>query len=117
MNAAQVQQLLNEDRALTMGQPIVVRWGYGLGFRAHGRGRIVALYPKSLRVELLEDVPTPSGTGIGWRQGFVLKGIPRFGGFNPTWNTWNCVMPVPEPAAVGGIADAARTIPVEDNQE
>ena len=96
MTAADMKQLMDEDRTLAIDQPVTVSWGYGLGFRAHGRGRIVALYPKSARVELEEDVPNPSGTGVGWPKGFVLKGIPRFTGFNTSWDLWNRVMPVPE---------------------
>lgn len=102
MIATEVRKLLDEDRALRVGQPVRVRWDYGLGFRAEGRGRIAALYPRSVRVELLEDVPNPSGTGIGWPKGFVLKGIPRFGAFNRTWDRWNSVEPVAEPAQTAG---------------
>jgi hypothetical protein len=69
--------LLEQDRSLRVGQEVLVRWGYGGGFRAHGRGVITKLYDKSVRVKLLEDVM--HGGTIGWPAGFVLKGIPRFG--------------------------------------
>jgi hypothetical protein len=102
MLATEIRKLLDEDRALRVGQPVRVRWGYGLGFRAEGRGRIAALYPKTVRVELLEGVPNPSGTGIGWPKGFVLKGIPRFSAFTRRWDRWNSVESLPEAVPAAG---------------
>ncbi len=96
MTADEVRTLLEEDRTLQVGQPVLVRWGYGLGFRAEGRGRIAALFPKSVRVELLQEVPNPSGTGIGWPKGFILRGIPRFTAFSQKWDYWNSVTPLTE---------------------
>lgn len=102
MLATDVRKLLDEDRALRVSQPVRVRWGYGLGFRAEGRGRIAAQYPKSVRVELLVNVPNPSGTGIGWPKGFVLKGIPRFSAFTRRWDRCNSVESLSEAVPAAG---------------
>lgn len=48
-------------RSLTIGQPVVVAWGYGSGFRAMGRARILKINKHSVRVALTERVPCPSG--------------------------------------------------------
>lgn len=74
---------------LTVGMRVTVRWGYGSSFRAQGIGTITALYPKSVRVRLLEAVP--SG---GWPAGFELKGITR----DPC-SPWDGVSPLPTPEA------------------
>jgi hypothetical protein len=85
---------LSWERTLCVGAPVLVCWGYGLGFRAWGVGTIAALYPKSVRVRLAEAVPSPIG-GAGWPEGHVLKGIPR----RVAWDRWhalNAVHPLPE---------------------
>lgn len=88
--------LMEHDTLLRIGQPVTVRWGYGLGFRATGTGTVVKLSPKSVQVRLLTAVQSPSDPHReGWPAGFVLKGIPRFNLTSRTWNYWNCVEPLP----------------------
>ena len=89
MTATEYKAGLTEDAALCVGRPVIVRWGYGSGFRAQGRGEIITLYAKSVRVRLLEDVRGPGGSA-GWPAGFVLHGIPRF--TNERWHGEHCVL-------------------------
>jgi hypothetical protein len=93
----QFRALMAQDAALRVGQPVTVRWGYGLGFRARGTGTIVKLSPKSVQVQISAAVPSPSDPAReGWPAGFVLKGIPRVDLTSRNWNHWNCVEPLPE---------------------
>jgi len=97
--------LMAQDAALHMGQPVTVRWGYGLGFRTHGTGTIVKLSPKSVQVQISAAVPSPSDPAReGWPAGFVLKGIPRVDFTSRNWNHWNCVEPLPD----GSLASVAN---------
>lgn len=91
------KSLMVFDADLKYGDEVEVRWGYGLGFRAHGRGRIVGLYAKSVRVLLLEDVLHDGK--VGWQTGFVLKGIPRHN-WDTNSNDQHGVFPLTETAAV-----------------
>ena len=85
MTSTEMRSLLNVDAHLTIGLPVRVYWGYGLGFRVSGLGRIVKLYHKSVRVQLDEDVLSPLRDTIGWHKGFTLHGIPR----PSNWQAWN----------------------------
>lgn len=81
------------DAHLTIGQRVLVRWGYGSGFRAEGHGVITKLFRKSCRVRLDSDVNFNGG--IGWKAGFELKSIPRcqFGNIE-NWNWELGVFPI-----------------------
>lgn len=81
-----------QEAQLHVGREVTVRWGCGQGFRAVGRGKIVKMYAKSVRVELLDDVM--SGEHVGWAKGFVLQGIPRFDVRARQVDQWNGVTPV-----------------------
>lgn len=83
------------EARLTKGDPVIVRWGFGLGFRAEGRGTIAAVFAKSFRVRLTETVPSPYRPHDGWPAGFVLRGIPRIIN-GREWNEAHCVVPVPD---------------------
>ena len=87
-----------QDKKLTIGTPVTVRWGYGLSFRAEGIGKIVKVFEKSVQVQLDNDV-FHNGK-VGWPAGFVLKGIPRYGMFNDKWNYWHSATPIEQPAPV-----------------
>lgn len=81
---------------LRPGSRVVVRWGYGFGFRARGRGVIGRIYRKSFQVQLSHDVASPTPGGIPWRRGFVVKGVPR----QIAWDRWHpdfCVEPDERP--------------------
>lgn len=47
-------------RSLAIGQAVLVAWGYGLGFRAMGRGVVEKLNRRTVRVALTELVPSLS---------------------------------------------------------
>jgi hypothetical protein len=83
-----------QDQSLYVGQPVLVRWGYGLGFRVEGHGTIERLYEKSVRVRLSHDVRI--NDHVGWNKGFVLQGIPRLIAIE-RWNTNHCVIPLTAP--------------------
>src|SRR5262245_49107305 len=85
----QMRQGFAEDAALYVGQPVIVRWGYGLGFRASGPGTIAKINRKSVQVRLTAPVTAPSGAP--WPAGFVLTGIPRFA--SDAWQPEFCVEP------------------------
>ena len=70
-----ISHAMRFDGELSIGETVMVRWGYGSGFRASGRGVIVKLHPKSLHVKL--DHPVMHNNKVGWEAGFVLTGIPR----------------------------------------
>lgn len=91
-----VKQALAADRALRIGDPVIVRWGYGLGFRASGRGVVVSIFPHSLRVRLTEAVS--SSRGHTWPAGFVFMQIPRFG--TARWQHGLCATPILNTEAV-----------------
>ena len=92
MTATEYRDGLAQDAALVVGMPVTVRWGHGLGFRAQGTGVITAIYAKSVRVRLVDAVPSPHDpTKAGWSAGFELRGIPRFA--NERWDAWNSVGP------------------------
>lgn len=84
----------SQDRNLEAGRRVVVFWGWGRGFRAHGTGEVVKVNRMSVQVALSEDVPSPYGWGgAGWKAGTVLKGIPRVD--SPSWRMGaNCVVEV-----------------------
>ncbi len=75
---------LEWEDGLKPGDPVKVNWGYGLGFRASGKGVVTRIFAKSVRVKLTEDVGISSSYGFdaGWTAGFELKGIPRVFGNN-----------------------------------
>ena len=85
MTPDEIKKMMEIDKRLTVGIPVTVRWGYGLGFRAEGKGTIVKVYDKSVQVRLSEPVQYQPGKD-GWPAGFVLKGIPRFGLFGNRWD-------------------------------
>jgi len=68
-------ELTSWQEELRPGDPVEVRWGYGSGFRARGRGVIDQIYRQSFRVRL--TAPVRLSQGAGWPEGFVLKSIPR----------------------------------------
>lgn len=88
------QMLVKQDDSLKVGTPVLVRWGYGLSFRAEAKGMIVKVFEKSVQVKLDHDVLSPMSDKIGWNSGFILKGIPRYNLLNEKWNTWNSVTPI-----------------------
>ena len=93
MTGAEYREGLERDAALAVGQSVTVYWGYGLGFRAHGPGKVVKVNRKSVQVVLTENVPDPVCDSYQWAAGLVLKGIPRF--TNDLWQAGeNCVEPV-----------------------
>ena len=61
MTASQLYDAMAFGRSLRVGQSVMVAWGYGSGFRALGRGEIVRLNRRTVRVRLTESVPAPSG--------------------------------------------------------
>ena len=75
---------LEWERDLSVGDLVQVRWGYGLGFRAVGLGRITKIFAKSFRVKLTENVDLDGS--IGWPAGFELKGIPSAMNLNRNYN-------------------------------
>ena len=84
------QSAASFDVKLQIGQVVEVRWGWGSGFRASGRGQITGLFRTCVWVRLLEAVPDPANPERqGWPKGFVLKGIPRFP--HPNWTGKNGV--------------------------
>ncbi len=83
------KKLVSDDANLEVGKEVIVRWGYGAGFRAQANGVITKIYPKSVRVKIIHDVPF--GDTIGWKEGFELKGIPRYQSLSLTWDYWNSV--------------------------
>jgi len=91
MTTDSLREILAADDVLSVGMPVRVRWGYGLGFRAEGTGTITKLYDKSVRVKLAAPVTGPSG-GEGWPAGFELRGIPRARDLF-RWNPEHCVVP------------------------
>mgnify|MGYP001609477333 FL=1 len=78
------------EATLTVGMPVIVRWGYGLGFRAEGPGVIAKINPKSMQVTLTEDVPFEGKPS--WLKGFTLTGIPRCLNYRE-WNEANGIFP------------------------
>ena len=85
-----IEKIIHDDNVLTPGLNVIVRWGYGLGFRVEGKGIITKVFEKSVRVKLEEDVIF--GDKIGWHKGFELKGIPRYyNGFNDHWDYFNSI--------------------------
>lgn len=85
---------LEADRALSLGQHVTVRWGYGSGFRARGRGVIVRLSRLSVQVALTAPVLAPHACGgTPWPAGYVLTGIPRFG--SERWHAEHGVVVTP----------------------
>ncbi len=90
---AQLQREVIFDRGLRPGQVVMVCWGYGSGFRAHGIGRITKVFRQSVRVTLANDVPDPADPGrVGWPAGYELVQIPRWG--TPRWQPGeHCVEP------------------------
>ena len=78
-------EMVEFDKELIVGQKVLVRWGYGSGFRAEGCGTITKLFRKSCRVRLDNDVKL-NGT-VGWKADVELKSIPRCQYENI--NNWN----------------------------
>jgi len=98
MTFEEIKQLTEFDRSLKQGNLVTVRWGYGSGFRAEGRGVVSAVFPKSVRVVLIESVwynneKQASGKEADWPAGFELHGIPRFSLLSRNWDYWHSVSP------------------------
>lgn len=95
-----VRRTQEEDARLIPGALVTVRWGYGSGFRASGKGRILKVNRLSVQVELLEDVQSPyDSEKVGWPKGYVLSGIARFA--STRWDQYNSVIPCEE--SKGGV--------------
>lgn len=88
MNAAEFKKLSDLDKGLKEGQPVTVRWtanhcGY------EGKGKIVRVNSKSVRVALIE--PVNDQFGGEYPIGRELN-IPRIADMN-RWSQYNCVLP------------------------
>lgn len=92
MTHLEYRVLCQLDERVAVGLPVQVNWGYGLGFRATGKGRIVKVYQKSVRIQLDEDVTLRPGE-VGWHKGFTLQGIPRPSNWEH-WHEANCFEPL-----------------------
>jgi len=82
---------LEWEESLNPGDEVLVRWGYGGGFRAEGKARVVRVNRKSFRVELTEDV-RPHWLKEGWPMGWSLS-VPRANAFE-RWHFFNGVHPL-----------------------
>lgn len=90
MATVDFSNLTRWEALLDVGDRVRVTWGYGLGFRARGAGRITRCNRKSFRVALEADVPSPyTPTETGWTAGTELR-IPRriSRGWHPDDSVW-----------------------------
>lgn len=88
MNAVEFRQLVDEDEALVLGAPVVVRWTscYRV-FRAKGHVSKVNL--KSIRVRLDHDIQINGKPGYPEGQEII---VPRLADFK-RWTANNCARP------------------------
>jgi len=83
-----IQELVQEDEKLTIGAAVTAHWVED-GCVRHGRGRITALQPRRVRVELLGQTDFPRSS----RSGRSLE-LPRISD-SSCWSSEQCVRIVP----------------------
>jgi len=83
-----IQQLVQEDEKLAVGATVTAHWVED-GCVRHGRGRIIALQPRQVRVELQASLDPLRGS----RSGRSLE-LPRISD-SSCWSTERCVRIVP----------------------
>lgn len=79
-----IQNLVNEDRQLKVGDTVLARWNRN-GFYYKARARVVALRTQKVEVAL-EEIPP---LGEIYRRGQVIE-LPRISDFS-SWSSGTCV--------------------------
>lgn len=102
MSSTKRYDALDFGRTLRLGQQVLVAWGYGLGFRAMGRGMIQKINRRSVRVRLTEPVASPydnkSSHSACWPIGQIITVVRPDDITNPKLHPNNTVHPLPDPA-------------------
>lgn len=102
MSPRDTYDVLAFGRTLHLGQPVLVAWGYGSGFRAMGRGTIQKINRRSVRVRLTEPVASPfddkSSHTACWPIGQTITVVRPDDITNPKLHPNNTVHPLPSPS-------------------
>lgn len=97
MTPTQTYDPISFGRALTIGQPVIVAWGYGSGFRAMGCGTVEKLNRRTVRVTLTEPVASPfsDDPAQSWRVGHIITVVRPDDVTNKLLHPNNTVHPAP----------------------